>query len=123
MKGRKRKYLFLISTMVLGILFLSPIDGSASSLDTDVRVTFAEGNPTEPLEPGPGDTDLPSTEPINRKQSGFGSGYGNSNRRLPQTGDHFQDIFSKLGYFAMLMFLICTFLRKKEEAKADENKT
>lgn len=123
MKGRKRKYLFLISTMVLGILVLAPVNGSASSLDTDVRVTFAEGSPTEPSEPGLGDADLPLTEPTNRKQSGFGSGYGASNKRLPQTGDHFQDIFSKLGYFALLMFLICAFSRKKEAAKADENKT
>ncbi|MGY0354372.1 hypothetical protein ACWY2R_07760 [Enterococcus avium] len=123
MKGRKRKYLFLISTMILGILVLAPIDGSASSLETDVRITFAEGGPTEPSEPEPGDTELPLTGPINRKQSGFGSGYGSSNKRLPQTGDHFQDVFSKLGYFALLMFLICAFSRKKEAAKADENKT
>ena len=123
MKGRKRKYLFLISTIVLGTLVLAPINSSANSLDTDVRITFAEGSSTEPSEPAPGDTDLPLSEPINRKQSGFGSGYGTSNKRLPQTGDHFQDVFSKLGYFALLMFLICAFSRKKEAAKADENKT
>ena len=121
MKRTKIKYFVTFGLLVGGLLGgVSPACTFAQSKSTRVTVTFQEAPaPQPPISNG--NTDLPNTQEIVEKSSGFGTYMpSTSTKRLPVTGEEYNYALLGLGWLSVLFALLCflTGNRRKEEDDA-----
>lgn len=124
MKKRKLSYFIALGIVLTGSAIYIPSNVYADSANTQVTVRFAE-NSSDPTSPpqNNGDSDLPSTGEItDRKAAGMlGSGVGTSGKRLPSTGEEYNQVLSNLGWATLFMVLFFYLIgRRKNEEKEEE---
>ncbi|MDT2659264.1 hypothetical protein P7E02_05255 [Enterococcus hulanensis] len=112
----------LISLFLLGAI--SPNYTYAKSESTAIMVTFQESTtPQSPISNVK--TDLPNSQTIMKKSSGFGEILPNTSvKRLPVTGEEYNQVMIVLGWLSILIALLCFLsgrLKKGEDNASSQN--
>ena len=116
----KKILCFLSIGILLSGAFGSVLKAEAQEKTTAVTITFEEA--AHPVAPPVNDGNgiLPETQVVEVKRSGFAS-YLPNNKRLPVTGEAYDQTLSKLGWIALiaalLFYLAGNHRKEKEDGK------